>query len=107
MLLSPSFISTVIAALAIGIFAAGGIWQLGLALMLELFPSRKGRYTSYYSLATSTSVMITPYITGIISNKGMEYVFWFDVFLILLGFIASLVIQQRYKFLNLEKPIKN
>ena len=51
--------------------------------------------------------MITPYITGIISNKGMEYVFWFDVFLILLGFIASLVIQQRYKFLNLEKPIKN
>lgn len=107
MLLSPSFISTVVAALAIGIFAAGGIWQLGLALMLELFPSRKGRYTSYYSLATSTSVMITPYITGIISNKGMEYVFWFDAFLILLGFIASLVIQQRYKSLIPEKPIKN
>lgn len=97
MLLSPSFVSTIVASLAIGIFAAGGIWQLGLALMLELFPSRKGKYTSYYSLATSTSVMITPYITGILSEHGMEYVFWFDVFLVLLGFIASLVIQQQYK----------
>lgn len=97
MLLAPSFLSTVVASLAIGIFAAGGIWQLGLALMLELFPSKKGKYTSYYSIATSTSVMITPYITGILSEYGMEYVFWFNVLLILLGFIASLVIQQRYK----------
>jgi MFS family permease len=75
MLLSPNFITVVIAAICIGIFAAGGIWQLGLALMLELFPKKKGKYTSYYSLATSVSIMVTPYITGVISEQGITYVF--------------------------------
>jgi MFS family permease len=99
MLLYPNFVSVVIAAVCIGVFAAGGIWQLGLALMLEMFPSCKGKYTSYYSLATSAAIMITPYITGVLSEISIRTIFWFDFSLILIGLIASVVINARYSIL--------
>lgn len=97
MLVVPSVITLIIATVCIGVFAAGGIWQLGLSLMLDLFPMYKGRYTSYYSLATSVAVMVTPYITGVLSNYGVVTIFWFNFFLLLLGLIAAWVIALRYK----------
>ncbi|EOI53994.1 MFS transporter [Enterococcus gilvus] len=96
MLIYPSFLTIVLAAICIGIFAAGGIWQLGLALMLELFPKKKGKCTSYYSLATSVSIMVTPYITGVLSEQKITYVFWFVFLLNIIGLAASLVIVHRY-----------
>lgn len=96
MLIYPSFLTIILAAICIGIFAAGGIWQLGLALMLELFPKKKGKCTSYYSLATSVSIMVTPYITGVLSEQGITYVFWFVFLLNIVGLAASLVIVHRY-----------
>lgn len=96
MLFYPSFATVVVSSICIGIFAAGGIWQLGLALMLELFPKHKGKCTSYYSLATSVSIMVTPYITGILSEQKITYVFWFVILLNVIGLVASLVIVHRY-----------
>ncbi|EOH72189.1 MULTISPECIES: MFS transporter [Enterococcus] len=96
MLFYPSFATVVVSSICIGIFAAGGIWQLGLALMLELFPKHKGKCTSYYSLATSVSIMVTPYITGILSEQKITYVFWFVILLNVIGLAASLVIVHRY-----------
>lgn len=95
-LVYPSFATVVVSSICIGIFAAGGIWQLGLALMLELFPKHKGKCTSYYSLATSVSIMVTPYITGILSEQKITYVFWFVILLNVIGLAASLVIVHRY-----------
>ncbi|MGL4696134.1 MFS transporter [Enterococcus larvae] len=97
MILQPTFIGLVIASLCVGIFAAGGIWQLGLALILEFFPQRKGRITSLYSLATSVSVMITPYITGIMAESDIRTVFWYNASLTLIGLMATIVIAFRYK----------
>lgn len=96
MLIHPNFVTVVIAAICIGIFTAGGIWQLGLALMLELFPKHKGKCTSYYSLATSVSIMVTPYITGLLSEQKITYVFWFIIVLNVIGLVASLIISYRY-----------
>ncbi|MDT2760746.1 MFS transporter [Enterococcus xiangfangensis] len=96
MLIHPNFVTVILAAICIGIFAAGGIWQLGLALMLELFPKQKGKCTSYYSLATSVSIMVTPYITGLLSEQKITYVFWFVILLNAIGLAASLVIAYRY-----------
>lgn len=96
MLIHPNFVTVIFAAICIGIFAAGGIWQLGLALMLELFPKQKGKCTSYYSLATSVSIMVTPYITGLLSEQKITYVFWFVILLNAIGLAASLVIAYRY-----------
>ena len=60
----PSVMTAYLAAFGVGFFATGGIWQLGLTTLLELFPVNKGRITSYYSFLTSLSVMMIPYITG-------------------------------------------
>ncbi|MGC6768246.1 MFS transporter [Enterococcus sp. LJL128] len=103
--LYPSFIVVVIAALCVGVFAAGGIWQLGLALILEFFPQKKGRITSLYSLATSVSVMITPYLTGVMAEKDIQLVFWYDAVLTLIGLGATIVIAVRYKAMNKEGQV--
>lgn len=97
MLLFPSFFVLTVAAIGIGVFAAGGIWQLGLSVLLELFPNGKGRITSYYSIATSISVMLIPYITGQLEQISVAAIFWFNVLLTAIGFVASLVIRYRYK----------
>lgn len=87
-------------ALGIGIFAAGGIWQLGLSVLLELFPSGKGKMTSYYSIATSVSVMLIPYITGQLETVSVTMIFGFNILLTFIGVLASLVIRYRYRKLT-------
>lgn len=97
MLLSPSFITVLLASIFIGLFAAGGIWQLGLMLMLEMFPVYKGKCTSYYSLATAVGIMIIPYITGHLNDQiGVTSIFWFNFILVLLGLLAAITINIRY-----------
>ena len=96
MLLFPSFLSLVTASLAVGIFAAGGIWQLGLAVLLEFFPGSKGLVTSFYSFATAVSVMITPYLTGLMAEKSTYLTFAYNIFLAFIGFLAVSVVKVRY-----------
>lgn len=103
----PSSTMFYVASLGIGIFAAGGIWQLGLSVLLELFPSGKGKMTSYYSIATSVSVMAIPYITGQLETVSVTMIFGFNILLTFIGVFASLVIRYRYKKItNHVKKIK-
>lgn len=97
MLMLPSLLTILLATFCVGFFAAGGIWQLGLALMLEFFPFKRGVTTSYYSLATSFSVMGIPYITGLLAEKSMTSVFALVVVLAFIGVIALIVVNKRYK----------
>ena len=103
MIVSPSMLSVIIASIGVGCFSAGGIWQLGLALLLEFYPHHKGIVTSFYSLTTSISVMVTPYLTGLMVEKSVVYVFIYNILLALLGFLAIAVVQRRYRVLKLEK----
>lgn len=97
MLVYPVFSSVFIASILIGLFAAGGIWQLGLMLMLEMFPVYKGKCTSYYSLATAIGIMVIPYITGNLNDLlGINAIFWFNFLLVLIGLCAALMITMRY-----------
>jgi MFS family permease len=93
----PSIPMFLIGSLGIGVFAAGGIWQLGLATLLELFSKGKGRVTSYYSIATSVSVMIIPYITGLLEKNSVALIFNLNIFLTAIGVVAAVVIRYRYK----------
>lgn len=93
----PSVPMFLIGSLGIGVFAAGGIWQLGLATLLELFSKGKGRVTSYYSIATSVSVMIIPYITGLLEKNSVSMIFGLNIFLTAIGVLAAVVIRYRYK----------
>lgn len=97
MLMAPGFITVLLASIFIGLFAAGGIWQLGLMLMLKMFPIHKGKCTSYYSLATAIGIMVTPYITGNLNDHiGVEAIFWFNLILVLFGLLAAVTINVRY-----------
>lgn len=86
LLLAPSLLTFFVATFVIGFFAAGGIWQLGLTLLLELFPYRRGMLTSYYSLATSLAVMLVPYLTGVLAEQHLSYVF---VLIMVLAFVGT------------------
>ncbi|MBO0424085.1 MFS transporter [Enterococcus plantarum] len=97
MTLFPSTPMFLIGSIGIGIFAAGGIWQLGLAVLLELFSKGKGRITSYYSIATSVSVMVIPYITGQLEKINVSLIFWLNIALTAVGVVAAIIIRYRYK----------
>lgn len=97
MLLFPSVPMFLAGSIGIGVFAAGGIWQLGLATLLELFSQGKGRITSYYSISTSISVMVIPYITGVLEKRNVTLIFGLNIGLTAIGVLAALVIRYRYK----------
>lgn len=97
MLVFPSVPMFLAGSIGIGVFAAGGIWQLGLATLLELFSQGKGRITSYYSIATSVSVMVIPYITGQLEKIDVALIFWLNIALTGIGVAATLIIRYRYK----------
>lgn len=93
----PSVPMFLVGSIGIGVFAAGGIWQLGLAVLLELFSKGKGRITSYYSIATSVSVMIIPYITGQLEKINVSMIFGLNIVLTAIGVVAAVIIRYRYK----------
>lgn len=97
MLVFPSVPMFLAGSIGIGVFAAGGIWQLGLATLLELFSQGKGRITSYYSISTSVSVMVIPYITGQLEKVNISLIFWLNIGLTAIGLGAAVVIRYRYK----------
>lgn len=97
MTLFPSVPMFLVGSIGIGVFAAGGIWQLGLAVLLELFSKGKGRITSYYSIATSVSVMVIPYITGQLEKINVSMIFGLNILLTAIGVVAAVIIRYRYK----------
>lgn len=80
----------------IGVFAAGGIWQIALAIMIDFYPHFKGRVTSIYTMATSISVMVTPYITGLLENRNVKWVMIFNLFIGVINLLAAMIVAKRY-----------
>ncbi|TFJ46976.1 MFS transporter [Carnobacterium divergens] len=91
-LLFPTEIGASIAAFGIGLFSSGGIWQLALTLLLQLFPKNKGQMTSYYTLMTSFSVMLIPLITGSLSEINIRLVMIFNAGVTLVGFLLAVFV---------------
>ncbi|ERK56884.1 transporter, major facilitator family protein [Gemella bergeri ATCC 700627] len=104
MLINTSITSITIVSLAVGFFAAGGIWQLGVSLLLEFFPDNKGKFTGMYSLSTSISLMVTPYLTGLIAKQSIKTVFAYNMLLGTIGMILLLIVTYRYN--KVLKPLK-
>lgn len=105
MIIIPSMVAITIASVIVGVFAAGGIWQLGLSIILEYFPKRKGIITSHYSLSTAISVMITPYFTGVMAEHNIIYNYIYLVVLAVVGCLCMGVIiyrQEQSKKLSLS-----
>lgn len=99
----PNEITVLFATFCVGFFAAGGIWQLGLAVLLEFFPFKRGLITSYYSLATSISVMGVPYLTGLLAEQHISYVFVLVVALAFIGTVSLYFVHRRYQAIFYSK----
>ena len=96
--LSPSVETTYLAVFGIGFFATGGIWQLGLTTLLELYSKNKGRVTSYYSFLTSIALMIMPFITG---QLALDQIMLFNSMVTLIGIILAIT-----TLICIGKPLK-
>lgn len=104
MLINPSTMSITIVSIVIGFFAAGGIWQLGVSLLLDFFPAKKGQFTGIYSLTTSFSLLLTPYITGLIAESSIKTVFGYNMVLGCIGVLMLVIVTYRYN--KVLKPLK-
>lgn len=95
-ILNPSVIF--VSSFIIGFSAAGGVMQVGLTIMSELFPTRKGMVTGIYYTAGGISSFTIPVITGYLYKISVHSIMVFDCFIALIGVICAVII-----FLNRNK----
>ena len=96
----PSTITCVVAAFVIGFSAAGGVLQLALTSMGELFPSSKGKITGIVFTASSISSTVVPSITGILADINLSHVILFDIAVTALGVVLALIVNIRYNIVK-------
>ncbi|CAM2077858.1 MAG: Inner membrane transport protein YdiN [uncultured Clostridium sp.] len=96
----PSTITCIVAAFVIGFSAAGGLLQLALTSMSELFPSSKGKITGIVFTASSLASTIVPSITGILADINLSHVILFDMVITALGVVLALIVNIRYNIVK-------
>lgn len=98
--LFPSTATCLIAAFVIGFSGAGGVLQLALTSMSELFPSSKGKITGIVFTASSLSSTIVPSITGILADINLSHVILFDMGVTTIGVVLALIVNIRYNIVK-------
>lgn len=103
----------IIAAFFLGVSTAG-VFQLAVTLMNELFWTKKGAVTGLVSTAASVAAVVMPLATGAIAKSGsIDYIFFFDGFVAVIGICSGLYIFVRYNKLTedagetKEEPVLN
>lgn len=94
--LFPSSIMCVVGAFVIGYSAAGGVLQLALTTMSELFPKNKGTITGIVYTASSIASSILPALIGIISNSNVSNIMLLNIVITAIGVVLALVVNVRY-----------
>jgi MFS family permease len=86
----------IIGAFVIGFAAAGGVLQLALSAMADLFPSSKGKITGIVYTASSIASFTIPLITGVLSKTNMSNIILFDAGVTALGVVLAIIVNVRY-----------
>lgn len=97
--LNPTPMICIISAFVIGFAAAGGVLQLALTAMSDIFPSSKGKITGMVYSASSIAGFTVPAITGAISNN-VSNVILFNIIVTGLGVLLALIVNIRYNSLQ-------
>ncbi|MGY3704056.1 MFS transporter [Vagococcus martis] len=97
MWLFPTALVCTIGAFVVGFSAAGGVMQLGLTVMADMFPSGKGKVTGIFYTAGSIASFTIPLVTGQLSKTNVANIILLDVGIALLGFLLAIVIFIRFK----------
>lgn len=96
----PTTMTCIVAAFVIGFSAAGGVLQLALTSMSELFPSSKGKITGIVFTSSSLASTIVPSITGILADINLSHVILFDIGITALGVVLALIVNIRYNIVK-------
>lgn len=96
----PSTTTCIISAFVIGFSAAGGVLQLALTSMSELFPTSKGKITGIVFTSSSLASTIVPSITGILADISLSHVILLDMGITTLGVILALIVNIRYNIVK-------
>lgn len=84
----------------IGFSAAGGVLQLTVSTMADLFPVSKGKITSMIMLSSSVATFTVTALTGYITHLfGIEYTLIFAGVITAIGVLLSLAVNFRYNIL--------
>ena len=99
----PSSTLAPILSFIVGFSAAGGVMQLGLVMMTEMFPKGKGTMTGIFYTTGSIASFTIPVITGYMADSGINSIMGLDAAIALAGFIIACIIYVRYNSVMKEK----
>lgn len=102
LLINPTPAVCIISAFVIGFAAAGGVLQLALTAMSEIFPASKGKITGMVYSASSIAGFTVPAITGAISSN-VSNVILFNIVVTGIGVLLALIVNFRYNILTNAK----
>ncbi len=92
----PSASLAPILSAVVGFSAAGGVMQLGLVMMTEMFPKGKGTMTGIFYTTGSIASFTIPVVTGYMADSGINSIMGLDAAIALAGFIVAGIIYVRY-----------
>lgn len=92
----PSASLAPILSTVVGFSAAGGVMQLGLVMMTEMFPKGKGTMTGIFYTTGSIASFTIPVVTGYMADSGINSIMGLDAAIALAGFIVACIIYVRY-----------
>ncbi|AVK64018.1 MFS transporter [Lactobacillus sp. CBA3606] len=95
--LVPVMSVALVCSFVIGCSAAGGVMQLGLTIMSDVFPRAKGRITGIYYTASGLASFTIPVFTAWISRVSIRNIMWFDVGIAMVGVACSLIVLSLYR----------
>ncbi|WP_270446309.1 MFS transporter, partial [Anaeroglobus sp. AF13-6AC] len=85
----PSASLAPILSAVVGFSAAGGVMQLGLVMMTEMFPKGKGTMTGIFYTTGSIASFTIPLVTGYMADSGINSIMGLDAAIALAGFIVA------------------
>ena len=100
----PSASLAPVLSFVVGFSAAGGVMQLGLVMMTEMFPKGKGTMTGIFYTTGSIASFTIPVITGYMADSGINSIMGLDAAIALAGFIIAVLIYIRYNSVMRERP---
>lgn len=95
--LFPSSLTLSIGAPIIGFTAAGGVLQMGNAMLSRFFPAGKGKNTGIYNIFMSLATFVMPKIAQGLISTDFTKVMLLDAGVAVVGFILMLILAARYK----------
>lgn len=97
MWLFPTPTVMMIGAAFVGFFAAGGVMQLGLTVMGEMFPAGKGTITGVFYTFGSIASFLIPIIAAAIAKTNVRGIMLFNTIIAGIGFLLAVIIFIRYR----------